>query len=61
MTVLPHGTILLHMYLRERLRRQEPGRFIEIGPGYGDITALLLSAGWHGTLYEMSQESVAYL
>jgi phospholipid N-methyltransferase len=60
-TVLPPGTLLQHMYLRERLQSRTPGRFIEIGPGYGDITALLLAAGWHGTVYELSPESVAFL
>ena len=60
-TVLPPGTLLQHMYLRERLRAHAPGRFIEIGPGYGDITALLLAMGWQGTLYELSPESATHL
>lgn len=60
-TVLPPGTLLLHMYLCERLQQLVPGRFIEIGPGYGDITAILLESGWHGTVYELSQESVSHL
>jgi phospholipid N-methyltransferase len=60
-TVLPPGTLLQHMYLRERLQSRTPGRFIEIGPGTGDITALLLAAGWHGTVYELSPESVTLL
>ena len=32
------------MYLRERLSRIRPGRFVEMGPGGGEITRLLLSA-----------------
>ena len=59
--VLPPGTLLQHMYLRERLQQHSPGQFIEIGPGYGDITALLLSMGWHGIVYELSPESAAHL
>jgi phospholipid N-methyltransferase len=60
-SVLPPGTLLQYMYLRERLQQHAPGRFVEIGPGYGDITALLLSMGWHGIVYELSPESAAHL
>lgn len=59
--VLPPGTLLQHMYLLERLHQLTTGRFVEVGPGCGDITALLLAAGWHGTVYELSPESVAQL
>ena len=48
MRALPPGTILQLMYLRERLRNIKPGRFIEIGPGSGEITRLLLELGWAG-------------
>lgn len=60
-TVLPPGTILQLMYLRERIKLLTPGRFVEVGPGTGTITALLLAAGWHGTVYELSSESVEVL
>jgi SAM-dependent methyltransferase len=46
------------MWLRRRLRRLPAGRFIEIGPGSGEVTNLLLDAGWTGTAYDLS-ESVA--
>ena len=46
--VLPPGTILQLMYLRERLENIKPGRFIEIGPGSGEISGLLLDLGWTG-------------
>ena len=42
-TVLPPGTILQLMYLRERIKLLTPGRFVEVGPGTGTITALLLA------------------
>ncbi len=48
MRVLPPGTILQLMYLRERLRDINPGRFIEIGPGSGEVTSVLLELGWGG-------------
>lgn len=49
---LPPGTILQLMYLSERLNYLAPGRFIEIGAGNGEITNVLLSRGWSGTIYE---------
>jgi hypothetical protein len=48
--VLPPGTLLQLMYLRERLEKLEPGRFIEIGPGSGEISKLLLDLGWGGVI-----------
>ena len=50
--VLPPGTILQLRYLRERLSLIHPGRFIEVGTGAGEVSALLLEAGWTGTGYE---------
>ncbi len=61
MKVLPPGTILQLMYLRERLKRMSPGRFIEIGPGSGEITHLLLSLGWSGVSYDLEEETVRAL
>jgi cyclopropane fatty-acyl-phospholipid synthase-like methyltransferase len=50
--VLPPGTILQQRYVRERLQRQRPGRFVEVGTGAGELSALLLDAGWTGVGYE---------
>jgi SAM-dependent methyltransferase len=55
MVVLPPGTLLQLMYLGERLRGIPPGRFIEIGPGGGEITHRLLQAGWTGTVYDLAE------
>jgi SAM-dependent methyltransferase len=50
--VLPPGTILQLRFVRERLQHVPPGRFIEVGTGAGELSALLLRAGWTGTGYE---------
>lgn len=56
--VLPPGTLLQLMYLQERLATISVGHFIEIGPGSGEITRLLLLAGWTGQVYELESETV---
>lgn len=61
MAVLPPGTLLQLMYLQERLARLPPGRFIEIGPGSGEITRLLLDCGWTGCSYDLEKKTVAAL
>ena len=61
MAVLPPGTLLQLMYLGERLRHLQPGRFIEIGPGGGDITRLLLDHGWLGMSYDLEAKTVQNL
>ncbi|HCS29386.1 MAG TPA: class I SAM-dependent methyltransferase [Spongiibacteraceae bacterium] len=61
MAVLPPGTLLQLMYLRERLKRINPGRFVEIGPGSGEITQLLLDLGWVGKSYDLEAVTVERL
>lgn len=61
MVVLPPGTLLQLMYLDERLKGLAPGHFIEIGPGSGEITNRLLMSGWTGTVYDLSEETIAML
>jgi SAM-dependent methyltransferase len=61
MTVLPPGTLLQLMYLRERLLRLPIGRFIEIGPGSGEITNLLLNIGWAGRSYDLEVKTIEAL
>jgi SAM-dependent methyltransferase len=58
MRTLPPGTILQLMYLRERLVNVKPGRFIEIGPGSGEISGLLLELGWGGASYDLEPRTV---
>lgn len=61
MSVLPPGTILQLEYLRDRLKRLSPGYFIEIGPGGGEITNLLLAFGWRGCSYDLEPRTVEKL
>jgi hypothetical protein len=61
MTVLPPGTLLQLMYLRERLTYLKPGRFLEIGPGSGEITRLLLDKGWVGQSYDLEAVTIERL
>lgn len=61
MTVLPPGTILQLLYLKERLHRLTPGSFIEIGPGSGEITQVLLDRGWSGASFDLGLETTAKL
>ncbi|MBC7602565.1 MAG: methyltransferase domain-containing protein [Ramlibacter sp.] len=58
MAVLPPGTLLQLMYLKERLRSVPAGRFIEIGPGSGEITRLLLDHGWAGSSYDFESGTI---
>ncbi len=56
--VLPPGTILQLMYLKERLSQIPAGRFIEIGPGNGEITRMLLDHGWQGVSYDLAEKTI---
>lgn len=58
MKVLPPGTLLQLMYLRERLEHIPVGKFIEIGPGSGEVTQLLLDLGWSGKAYDLGESTV---
>lgn len=58
---LPPGTLLQLMYLNERLRKIVPGRFIEIGPGSGEISRLLLKLGWTGSSYDIDVNTINLL
>jgi SAM-dependent methyltransferase len=61
MRALPPGTILQLMYLQERLRSLAVGEFIEVGPGAGEITRLLLASGWKGQAFDYDGETVERL
>jgi SAM-dependent methyltransferase len=49
------------MYLRERIQRLPVGLFVEIGPGRGEITQLLLDHGWSGCSYDLEEKTVERL
>jgi SAM-dependent methyltransferase len=57
--VYPPGTILQHLYLKERSANWAPGTFVEVGVGAGHVSNLLLSLGWSGTGYELNAEALA--
>jgi SAM-dependent methyltransferase len=57
--VHPPGTILQHLYLKERIAARSPGRFVEVGVGSGHISNVLLSLGWCGAGYELNADAVA--
>lgn len=59
--VLPPGTLLQLSYLRERLEGIQPGRFVEVGPGEGEITHLLLELGWTGESFDLDPHTIADL
>jgi len=61
MAVLPPGTWLQLMYLKERLRNVAPGYFVEIGPGGGEISRLLLNTRWRGRAYDLEPATVHQL
>jgi SAM-dependent methyltransferase len=61
MTILPPGTILQLMYLRDRFSGIEPGRFLEIGPGSGEVSGLFLELGWTGLSYDLESSTVERL
>jgi SAM-dependent methyltransferase len=46
------------MYFKERLKGKKPGHFIEVGVGQGNLSKLLLEAGWNGTGYELNRGSI---
>jgi SAM-dependent methyltransferase len=57
--ILAPGTILQRMYLRERLARLAPGRFVEVGAGQAHLSGLLLECGWTGIGYDLADDGLA--
>jgi len=58
--VLPPGTILQHLYLKERLNLIKPGHFLEVGCGKGFISKILLDLGWTGMGCDINPNSLQY-
>ena len=61
MLPLPPGTILQLMYLNERISKLKPGSFIEVGPGSGEVSNVLLKKGWRGCAYDLEDETILRL
>ncbi len=61
MAVLPPGTLLQLMYLKERLQRMKAGRFIEIGPGSGKVARRLLGLTWSRQAFDLDSVIVERL
>lgn len=60
-TGLPPGSILLLMYFYERVKKLNPGTFIEVGPGSGEISKILLDLGWSGSGIDLQPEVIERL
>ena len=58
--VFPPGTILQHLYLKERLNLIKSGHFLEVGCGKGFISQILLDSGWSGIGCDLNQNSLDY-
>lgn len=58
---LPPGTILSLMYLNDRIKNTPPGKFVEIGPGSGEICKLLLLHGWTGIGIDIQPKAILHL
>lgn len=58
---LPPGSILQLLHIERRLKKITPGTFIEVGPGAGDVTAVLLSLGWVGHVYDLHKPTIEKL
>lgn len=56
--VLAPGTILQRIYIKERLKKIKPGKFIEVGTGDGTLSQLLCSYGWRGVGYDLNKSAL---
>lgn len=57
--VQPPGSILQQMYLQRRFSAVPAGRFLEIGVGRGFVCNILLSLGWQGVGFDLSETALA--
>jgi len=49
------------MYFFERVKNIKPGIFIEMGPGSGEISEILLDLGWSGCGIDLQQKAINQL
>ncbi len=54
MIVLPPGNILQYLYIKERVQKNKPKNFLEIGSGNGYISNFLLKSGITGLGYDLN-------
>lgn len=57
--VLPPGTILQLMYLKERLKKLQTGYFLEVGCGTGIVSHVLLQRLWSGIGIDLNPDAIA--
>ena len=57
MTVLAPGSILQLMFFKKQIATFKGKTFLEVGPGSGNLTDLLLKRGLRGTLVELSKDA----
>lgn len=57
MRVLPPGTILQHLYIKERIKSFETGDFLEIGSGVGNLSNLLLKNNFFGEGIDLNENA----
>lgn len=57
MKVLPPGNILQNIYLKERVKKNKPATFLEIGSGNGYVSNLLLKMGLKGVGYDLNHSA----
>lgn len=59
--ILPPGSILQHMHFIKQIRGRAPGYFMEIGPGNGLLSKILLKANWKGVGFEFDKTTASIL
>ena len=59
MKVLPPGSILQNMYLKERLQKNNWHSFLEIGAGNGYLSNILLQSGMSGVGCDLNESACA--
>ncbi len=57
MRVLPPGSILQNLYLKERIRKSNWKNFIEIGSGNGFLSNILLQNGLFGKGFDLNSSA----
>ena len=61
MAILPPGTILQKIHFLQKIKNIRPGFFIEIGPGNGVLSRVLLEHKWRGVGVEEDTNSALAL